>query len=202
MEKILKFILLLCPLSLLFSEVQNFKPLFNGKSLSGWNAMPGGKWEVRNDAILGTSKQSEKRHGILLSDRKYSDFIIKIKFRVNQGNSGFYFRTEKVKSAVSVNGFQVEVDNSQKTGGLYETGGRKWVCQPSRQAIEKRKYTPGEWTDLKLRAVGRNILLKINGVVCSELINDPGRTQGYFGLQLHGNQEMSVEYKDILIKEL
>jgi hypothetical protein len=181
---------------------ESFLPLFDGKTLSGWIAMPGGKWEVQNGAILGTSPKSEKKHGILLSDKEYSDFIVRAKFRVHKGDSGFYFRAKKVKSAVSVNGFQVEIDTSKETGGLYETGGRAWVNKPNKEAIAQRKYTPGEWTNLELSASGRNISVKINGVLCSKLKNDRGNIKGYFGLQLHGGQEMKVEYKDILIKEL
>ena len=37
--------------------------------------------------------------------------------------------------------------------------------------------------------------------VSSELKNDPGRKRGHIGLQLHGGQDMHVEYKDISILE-
>ena len=181
---------------------RSWEALFDGKSLDGWTPRPGGKWEVQDGVILGTSPKSERRHGILLSNREFSDFVIQAKFRVHKGDSGFYFRAAKVKSAVSVNGFQVEIDTSQETGGLYETGGRAWVNKPSKQAIAERKYEKGKWADLELRAVGRDVTVKINGVVCSDLKNDKGRTKGYFGLQLHGRQEMKVEYKDIRIQEL
>ena len=139
--------------------------------------------------------------GILLTDRQFSDFVVKAKFRVHSGDSGFYFRAERVKSAVSVHGFQVEVDTSQETGGLYETGGRAWVHRPTAEVIKKRGYERGEWTDLELSAIGRNIIVKINGVVSTELKNDKGRLKGYIGLQLHGGQVMHVEYKDIAILE-
>ena len=180
----------------------SWEELFDGKSLDGWTSRPGGKWEVKDGAILGTSPKSERRHGILLSNREFSDFVIQAKFRVHKGDSGFYFRSGKVKSAVSVNGFQVEIDTSQETGGLYETGGRAWVNKPSKEAIAQRKYEKGKWADLELSAVGRDVTVRINGVVCSDLKNDKGRTKGYFGLQLHGGQEMKVEYKDIRIQEL
>ncbi len=179
-----------------------FKPLFDGKTLKGWTALPGGKWEVVDGAILGTSPKSERRHGILLSDRQFTDFVIKAKFRVHQGDSGFYFRAKRVKSGVSVHGFQVEVDTSQQTGGLYETGGRAWVHKPSAEVVKERGYEKGQWTDLELRAIGRHVVVKINGVTSSELKNDRGRTKGHFGLQLHGGQEMRVEYKDIVIQEI
>ena len=179
----------------------DFKPLFDGKTLKGWTPAPGGKWEVKDGAIVGTSPKSERRHGILLTDKQYSNFVVKAKFRVHSGDSGFYFRAERVKSAVSVNGFQVEVDTSQETGGLYETGGRAWVHRPTAAVIKKRKYKKGEWTDLELSAIGGHIVVKINGVISTELKNDKSRRKGHIGLQLHGGQKMHVEFKDILIME-
>jgi hypothetical protein len=183
------------------TRAAEFKPIFDGKTLKGWTPAPGGKWEVKDGAIVGTSPKSERRHGILLTDKQYSNFVVKAKFRVQSGDSGFYFRAERVKSAVSVHGFQVEVDTSQETGGLYETGGRAWVHRPTAEVIKKRKYKKGEWTDLELSAIDRNIVVKINGVVSTELKNDKSRTRGHIGLQLHGGQVMHVEYKDIVISE-
>ena len=183
------------------TRAAEFKPIFDGKTLKGWTPAPGGKWEVKDGAIVGTSPKSERRHGILLTDKQYSNFVVKAKFRVHSGDSGFYFRAERVKSAVSVHGFQVEVDTSQETGGLYETGGRAWVHRPTAEVIKKRKYKKGEWTDLELSAIDRNIVVKINGVVSTELKNDKSRTRGHIGLQLHGGQVMHVEYKDIVISE-
>ena len=144
------------------TQAAEFKPIFDGKTLKGWTPAPGGKWEVKDGAIVGTSPKSERRHGILLTDKQYSDFIVKAKFRVHSGDSGFYFRAARVKSAVSVHGFQVEVDTSQETGGLYETGGRAWVHRPTAEVIKKRAYKKGEWTDLELSAIGRKIIVKIN----------------------------------------
>ena len=192
-------LLLAAPLA--SAKDKEFKPLFDGKTLKGWTPAPGGKWEVKDGAIVGTSPKSERRHGILLTDKQYNDFVVKAKFRVHSGDSGFYFRAARVKSAVSVHGFQVEVDTSQETGGLYETGGRAWVHRPTAEVIKKRGYERGEWTDLELSAIGRNIIVKINGVVSTELKNDKGRLKGYIGLQLHGGQVMHVEYKDISILE-
>ena len=154
---ILTIVLILATASV--TRAAEFKPIFDGKTLKGWTPAPGGKWEVKNGAIVGTSPKSERRHGILLTDKQYSDFVVKAKFRVHSGDSGFYFRAERVKSAVSVNGFQVEVDTSQETGGLYETGGRAWVHQPTAEVIKKRKYKKGEWTDLELSAIGGHIVV-------------------------------------------
>ena len=199
---------LLCIFALLsfqylaLAENNDFKTLFDGKTLNGWTPAPGGKWEVKDGAIVGTSPKTERRHGILLTDKQFTDFVVKAKFRVHSGDSGFYFRAKRVKSAVSVHGFQVEVDTTQETGGLYETGGRAWVKKPSPETVKKRAYKSGEWTDLELSAIGRDVVVKINGIISSELKNDRGRIKGYFGLQLHGGQDMHVEFKNIVIREV
>ncbi len=177
-----------------------FAPLFDGKTLKGWHALPGGTWEVKDGAIVGTSVKSERRHGLLASDKEYTDFVVRFKFRVVKGDSGFYFRSEKVKHAVGVNGFQVEVDNSKEVAGLYETGGRAWVKRPDPKVI-KEIYKPGEWNQASITAIGRNVVVRLNGTKTAELKDDRGRVKGHFAMQLHGGMDMEVMFKDIEIRE-
>ncbi|MCP4377882.1 MAG: DUF1080 domain-containing protein, partial [bacterium] len=174
-------------------------PLFDGKTLNGWSPTPGGKWEVKDGVIVGSCPKTEKRHGILLTDKKYKDFTVRLKFKTVKGNSGFYFRVDKVKSNVNVNGFQAEIGtNSMATGGLYETGGRRWVTKPDAKLI-KKLVKQGQWNQMTVSAHGGRIVVHVNNRKTAELKNDPGRKEGYLGLQLHGSEEMHVEYKDIEI---
>ena len=176
-------------------------PLFNGKDLSGWTALPGGEWKVEDGVIRGVSAKDEKRHGLLLSDKQYTDFEITLEYKAVTGNSGFYFRAEKVDHKVSVAGFQAEVDAKGKNcAGLYETLGRKWVAQPSKEA--KAAFKLGEWNTMTVKAVGSDITVHLNGVKAVELKNDTGRTKGHFGLQLHGGQDMDVSFRNIVIKTM
>jgi hypothetical protein len=177
-----------------------FKPLFDGKTLKGWHALPGGKWEVKDGVIVGTSVRSERRHGLLASDKEYSDFVVQFKFLVVKGDSGFYFRSEKVKGAVGVHGFQMEVDNSKEVGGLYETGGRAWTKRPDPKLI-KKVYKPGKWNQGCISAIGKDVTVRINGEITSQLKNDKGRLKGHFAMQLHGSMDMEVMFKDIEIRE-
>ena len=202
MKNLLCIFVLLSFQYLALAENNDFKTLFDGKTLNGWSPAPGGKWVVKDGAIVGTSPKTERRHGMLLTNKQFTDFIVKAEFRVHSGDSGFYFRAKRVKSAVSVHGFQVEVDTTQETGGLYETGGRAWVKKPSPETVKKRAYKSGEWTDLELSAIGRDVVVKINGIISSELKNDRGHIKGYFGLQLHCGQDMHVEFKNIVIREV
>lgn len=173
-----------------------WQPLFDGRSLEGWHPLPGGKWEVQDGVIVATSSKDEKRHGMLVTDNRYGDFTVRLKFKAVQGNSGFYFRVDKVESNVGVHGFQAEIDASNNIGGLYETGGRGWVIRPGPEEVQKY-FKPQKWNEMTVSAHGRRIVVHVNGHKTAELKDDPGRLQGHLALQLHGGQDMNVMFKDI-----
>ena len=189
--------------ALLVSAPQDSKEvkIFNGKDLTGWTAMGGGTWSVKDGVIAGRSKPDQPQ-GILLWEKSVKDFTARCRFRIRAGDSGFYFRTERVDNAVLVHGFQVEVDTSLETGGIYETGGRGWVHFPDFELHKKSGYKAGEWTDLIVTAVGTHYIVKINGVTITEMNDPKGRTEGRLALQLHGGLDMDVEYKDIYIRTI
>ncbi len=180
----------------------DFVPLFDGKTLKGWSPLPGGTWSVTDGMIVGSQENTEKRHGMLLSEKQYGDFVVRLNYKAIEGNSGLYFRAQKVDHAVSVKGFQAEIDGSGKDiGGLYETLGRAWVVQPKPQDV-KKYYKNKDWNEMTVTAIGGDVTVTVNGVKTAELKNDPGSRKGYFGLQLHGGQKMHVMFKDIAIKQL
>jgi len=178
-----------------------FRPMFDGDSLDGWHVLPGGNWEIEDGVVVGTSPKSEGRHGLLMTDKTFKDFTVRLKFKAIKGNSGLYFRVEEVKSGVGAHGFQAEIADRGAIGGLYETGGRAWVVQPKPEQI-KGYFKPGEWNEMTVTAKGRDVTVTVNGVTTAELKNDPGRTEGRIALQLHGGQEMHVEFKDVEIRTL
>lgn len=178
-----------------------WKPIFDGTTLHGWSASPGGLWEVKNGAIRGTSPATDPRHGLLLSDAAFGDFTLRLKFKVTKGNSGLYFRAQRVDDPVTVHGFQAEVCENDDTGGLYETGGRAWVAQPDKAWMAKENVLrPGEWNDMWVSAHGARLVVHVNGRQTVDF-TDPhqSRGSGHLGLQLHGGQDMEVEFKDLAL---
>ena len=185
-------------------------PIFDGKSLDGWNATGGGKWEIKDGVLLGTSKKAERKHGLLTSEASYGDFTAKITFRIGEGNSGFYFRSEPNNSGVGISGIQAELENSALMGGLYETGGRGWMVKPlhyfptfaeDRQAIRKKQWDKAwnsdGWMTMVVSAHGDRIVTHVNDILASDVIDPQGRKSGKFAVQLHGGQDMKVEVKSI-----
>lgn len=199
--KVSFFISCITLFSFLSANAQKWENLFNGKDLAGWHTIPGGEWKVQNGVIAGVSAAAEPRHGLLVSDKSYSDFEIEIEYKAVKGNSGLYFRCEEVKDAVGVFGFQAEIDPEKDAGGLYETGGRAWVVQPTPENV-KKWYKPGTWNTMKVRAVGKDVTVWVNGIQTAKLTNDPGRTAGHIALQLHGGMDMEVYFRKVRIKAL
>lgn len=181
-----------------------WKPIWDGKTTDGWETMKGGEWKIVQDEkegnhILGISPKSEPSHGMFITKEKYKDFTVRLKAKILKGNSGFYFRAERLKGGVNVAGFQAELDAVKDNGGLYETNGRAWVVQPKAEDV-KKWWKVGEWNEMTVSAHGTRVVVHVNGFKTAELLNDEkGRREGHLALQLHGGQEMHVLFKDIEI---
>ena len=178
----------------------DFKPLWDGRTLNGWHAIGKGEWHVEGGAIHGSHPRSENDYGHLVTDRAYTNFTARLKFKSLKGNSGFYFRIEE-KGASGVSGFQAEVEPQNDIGGLYETNGRGWVAKPKAAAI-KEWFKPGDWNEMVITAVGTRMTVHVNGHKAVELTNDSlGRLHGRLALQLHGSQDVDVWFKELEIAE-
>ena len=172
--------------------------LFNGKDLNGWEINPGGEWKVEKGVIVGKCAKEDKRHGLLITPEQYGDFTLTVVYKAVKGNSGVYFRSEKVAAAVAINGIQAEIDPTKDAGGLYETGNRGWVAKPKPEDVQKW-YKPGKWNEMVIVAKGKDLTVYVNGMKSAEVKDDPGRVKGHIALQLHGDQEVEVWFKKVEI---
>lgn len=177
-----------------------WKPLFDGESFKGWHTLAGGKWQIKDAAIIGTSTKDQKYHGQLVCNDIYDDFTIRLKFKAVKGNSGLYFRGEKVASPVGMAGFQAEIDATKDVGGIYETNGRGWVVQPSKEDV-KKWFKAGQWNEMTVSAHGDRVVVHVNGFKTADIVDKPSKKSGYISLQLHAESDVEVMFKDIEILE-
>ena len=175
-----------------------WKPLWDGKTLEGWHKIGQGEWTVEDGAIVGRNVPAND-YGHLVSDKTYTDFTVRMKYKSIAGNSGFYFRI-KEEGGSGVSGFQAEIDPKNDVGGLYETNGRGWVVQPKPEDVAKW-FRPGEWNEMTVSARGGDVVVHVNGIKSAELNNDQGKWngEGRFALQVHGGQDVHVMFKDLEI---
>ncbi len=95
-------------------------PLFDGKSLDGWEKV--GKeesvWEVQDGAICGSGVPSM----LVCTKGPYKNFKYRAEIKINDGgNSGLYFRTTPKPGFTD--GYEAQIDSTHKdpirTGSLY-----------------------------------------------------------------------------------
>ena len=178
--------------------------LFNGKDLSGWKAQGTERWVVEDGAILGESTTG--KYGYLTTEKTFSDFVLRVRFKCEtDGNSGVFTRSritgESPDTGPDIEGMQVEVDRTRDTGGLYESGGRGWVAQPTPEG--ERAIKPRDWNELEVTAEGGHIITRLNGVQIVDFHDPAPRfTEGVIGLQLHTGGGVKVRFKDISIRDL
>lgn len=175
-----------------------FRPLWDGRTFNGWHVIGGGTWAIENGEIVGTNAAAEERYGHLVTNDRYGDFTIRLKFKSLEGNSGLYFRVAETGDDVGVKGFQAEIDPARDVGGLYETYGREWVVQPTPDQVQKY-FKPGAWNEMIVETKGRDVVVRVNGTETARLTGDESPTEGYIALQLHGGQDVEVRFKDIEI---
>jgi hypothetical protein len=175
-----------------------WKPLWDGKTLNGWHAIGKGDWKIEEGAIVGRHSRNEKEFGHLVTDSMFGDFSVRLKFKSVHGNSGLYFRSEETGFS-GLSGFQAEIDPDRDTGGLYETNGRAWVIKPKPEQVQTW-FKPGEWNEMIVTAFGNKIVVTVNGQKSAEIEDEKGRRKGRIALQLHGGEEGLIYLKEIEIQ--
>jgi hypothetical protein len=176
----------------------DWKPLFDGQTLSGWHHFGEGKWVVEDGAIVGRTQQAAKLYSLLVSDAVYHDFTVRLKFKSIQGNSGFYIRTV-LEAPDKAHGLQIEVDPRNNSGGIYESYRRAWIAKPD-PAAYATAFKKDDWNDLTIDARGPNVTVTLNGVVTAQLKDDPSRPAGQLAMQMHAGNDMLVYFKNIQIQ--
>jgi hypothetical protein len=194
---------------LLFIEVSGqWKSLFNGKDLKGWNQKNGkAKYAVVNGEIVGTTVANTP-NSFLCTDVDYGDFILELDLKIENMNSGIQFRSLSLPDYKDgrVHGYQMEVDPSSRawSGGIYDEGRRDWLYIPDVNPEGKKAFKVGDWNKYRIEAIGPVIRTFVNGVPVAHLIDDL-TAKGFIALQVHsigGNvkEGMTVRWKNIRIQ--
>jgi 3-keto-disaccharide hydrolase len=202
-----------------FAIADDFQPLFDGKSLTGWFGDPD-LWKVEKGPdgkgmIVGcTDEKPLTRHNSFLSygtkddPKVFKNFVLKLKFRMRNGNSGVQVRSKQFEEYI-VRGYQADIAESRFTGILYEEGGRGILADVDQAAVAKivkpfKADEPDVWNEYVITCDGPHIKQVLNGVTTIDYTekSEKGAKEGVIALQLHAGFKMKIYFKDIEIKEL
>ncbi len=185
---------------------KDWRPLFDGKSLDGWEHVGPGRMVIQDGTI-----RTEGGMGLLWYTReKLGDCVIRVVYKTSgqRANSGVFIRIADKPTdpwyAVH-HGYEVQISDSDDeyhcTGAIYSLS--KATARPSKPA--------GEWNTLDIVLHGQEVIIFLNGgqvnhfnpetAVIPERTKDyepergPRPPSGYIGLQNHGD----VSGKDYVV---
>ncbi|MBN2316873.1 MAG: DUF1080 domain-containing protein [Sedimentisphaerales bacterium] len=215
-------VILLCgSFALQAVEPMKFKPLFNGKDLSGWVNVNTDKdtWTVRDGMIVCSGHPI----GVMRTDRQYENFILHIEWRHMEagGNSGTFLWADgmvpegkRLPRGVEVQMLELEWPNLNRdrdgkprdiayvSGEVWGVGGLKTTPDNPRgersKSVELRCKGKGEWNTYDLVAVDGTIKLAINGKFVNG-ISKATIKKGYICLESEGAE---IHFRNIQIMEL
>jgi hypothetical protein len=204
--KILRFLVLLILLTGAFAAAKPTR-LFDGKSFKGWNGNLQ-IFRIENGAIVGGSlKDKIVRNEFLCTDKEYSDFVLRAKFKLlgdpTKANAGIQFRTKRIPNDNEVIGYQADMGQNY-WGALYDESRRKKVlAQPNLDEL-KKVLKLNDWNEYEIRAEGKRIRLSINGMQTVDYTEaDASIAQtGCICVQIHAGPPSEAWYKDISIETM
>ena len=197
---------------LFFATDPGFKPLFNGKDLSGWTLFgkKGPGYVVQNGVLVCP----EDGGGNLLTEEEFDNFVFRFEFKLTPGgNNGVGIRAP-IAGDIAYSGMEIQIldhGNEKYKGWLKPTqrhGSVYDVIPASGEALKP----VGEWNVEEITANGPKIQVKLNGKVITDAdlstVTDPAilkkhpglqRKSGRIGFLGHGSH---IEFRNIQIKRL
>jgi hypothetical protein len=190
-------------------DAEEFKPLFDGKTLDGW-AGPKENYEVYEGAI----RCLPHKGGTLYYDKEFANFVARFEFRLPPaGNNGLAIRYPGTGDAAYSGMCELQIldDGDPKYAKLdpRQAHGSAYGMVPAHRGYLR---PVGAWNFEEVTVKGSKLKVELNGTVILDtdlsevkefMANSPhpgkDRTSGFFGFAGHNDP---VEFRDIAIKPL
>ena len=198
-----------------------FRPIFNGKDLTGWSQKDG-YFSVKDGVITGESTPDhlcKPNHHLVYTAEELTDFELRAEFRLSKGaNSGIQLRCKP--QFIGDNGYQADMNGGGNyVGFLYhpkqhligargsdvtiDAAGKKTVKRFADGKALQDLYRVEQWNDMHVKVEGRAITVWVNGVRTTS-VEDPREaffpSKGHIALQLHQGPPMKVEFRNLRLK--
>ncbi len=197
----LKLIITLFALSAMAAE-PGFRPLFDGKTLNGWEGDPK-LWSVKDGVILGSTDGIQiPANTFLISKEQFQDFELRFEIKLRNHNSGMQFRSDAIPGTEwGVKGLQADAAQGNWWGSIYDERGTRGVIVNGWKGKAETVVKATDWNDYTIECRGGDIKIMVNGMVTAELHGETPRA-GVLAMQLHRGPGMQVEFRNVRIKEL
>ncbi|MFB3922366.1 MAG: DUF1080 domain-containing protein [Terriglobia bacterium] len=194
-----------------------WRPLFNGKDLDGWQHVGPGGFELK-DGLLKTVGGM----GLLWYTReKFGNAVLRVVYKTShpEDNSGVFIRIAEPPPdpwyAVH-HGYEVQILESPPKGMPTDPYHTTAAIYSLSKAEAKAAKPPGEWNTMEITLEGPTTVVKLNGVEVNryregqpvpprqrqyEPERGPRPDSGYIGLQNH-HADAEVYFKEVSVRPL
>jgi len=201
----------------------DFRPLFNGTDLTGWDGNPE-LWTVEDGCITGRTADPEQlasNQFLIWRGGAPRNFELRAKIRQRGNNSGIQYRSRELPEVGrwSVGGYQCDVHPAAANNAMvYDEKGRGIVVQNGQSVVvgpdgarwvvaerEPVKVDVNDWHEYTVVARGNRLVHMIDGRTTIELVDHEEARRSLEGLiafQIHRGPAMEVQIKDVMLREL
>ncbi len=179
------------------ASAEKLTSIFNGKDLKGWKAPEGNEvWFTVKEGELRVQSGPEKKGQTLWTDKEYGNFVMEFDFKFGEGtvDTGIYMRNSHDQIQIGISGSL----KRDMTGSPYIPG----KGYPVEAKGVKEILKLDDWNEMTIVAKGKNYSVWLNGRWVMSYDSDSAIEKGPLGIQLHGNRDMSCQYRNIRIAEL
>ncbi len=225
MRLLLLLTLLLGSIGLVIAQAAEpeFRSLFNGMDLTGWDGNPE-LWSVQDGCITGTTtgpEQLQYNQFLIWRDGIVKNFELRAKVKQSGNNSGIQYRSKELADVGkwSVGGYQCDIHPTaannammygEKAGGILAQNGQSVIIDPDGKKWIVSEHEPvkvdvDQWHEYTVIAQGNHLVHKVDGQVTMELRDFDSTERGSEGLlafQIHRGPAMNVQIKDVMFREL
>lgn len=212
----------------LSDDTTGFTPIFDGKSLNGWDGDTN-FWRAEGGSIVGeTTEANPLKVNTFLIWRggEPKDLELKLEYRINSTNSGIQIRSTELPDVGKwvLKGYQADIDAENRyTGQFYEERGRGFLALRGQfthvpdggkprvnGSLGENEALKGlirnnDWNKLHLIARGNTLIQVLNGQLMSMVIDDDTANralEGLLGIQIHVGPPMKIEVRNVWLKNL
>jgi hypothetical protein len=209
----------------------SFINLFDGQSLAGWDGKPE-YFSIKEGAIHAETSAAhplQKNTFLIYTNREFGDFELRFDYKCVGGNSGMQYRSERLPDFV-MKGLQADFENTNRFSGMFfEENGRMFMGMPgefvlvkpstdpkrkcdlekipfaTREQVFAHISDPTAWHSMAVITRGNTFVHIIDDKVMSVAVDEDAknsRKSGLLGLQVHAGPPMTIDLKNVRIREL
>ena len=170
--------------------------IFNGKDLTGWKVPANNIWWSASDGILQVKSDPKKKGSTLWSEKEYTNFVMEFDFKMGEGtiDSGIYVRKASEQIQIGESGSL----KRDMTASPYISG----KGYPVEAEGVKDLLKLDDWNSMTIIAKGKRYTVWLNGEQVMTYVSASAAEKGPVGIQLHGNRDMTMDYRNIRLAEL